>query len=206
MSEPLYRLPSSPSFTVCMLKCRSHHHHQCYIEARGSECTARGSAGMLSLLAAGHRCSSRSFRGLQPTDVTIHRRLSVQVTRLLGLSHHPYQRDTTPGDLPQCIHGDETLAYHLTPHLSTAWLLKPYCTENRGSRTRGTQAREREVFYERMFRQYLACDRCVTPVTVYHQTLPLSPLVQYPGLPARMIISRQCSLCHVSARPVVVSL
>lgn len=157
-------------------------------------------------LAAGHRCSSRSFRGLQPASVTIHRQLGVQVTRLLGLSYHPYQRDVTPGDLPQCIHGDEALAYHLTPHLSTAWLLKPYCTENRGGRTRETQAREREVFYERMFRQYLACDRCVTPVTVYHQTLPLSPLVQYPGLPARMIISRQCTLCHVSARPVVVSL
>ena len=53
MSEPLYILLSSPLFTVCMPKCRSHHHHQCDIEARGSECTARGIAGMLSLLAAG---------------------------------------------------------------------------------------------------------------------------------------------------------
>jgi hypothetical protein len=92
MSEPLYRLLSSPLFTVSMLKCRSHHHHQRYIEARGSERTARGSAGMLSLLAAGYRCSSRSFQGLQPASVTIHRQLDVRVARLLGLLHHPYER------------------------------------------------------------------------------------------------------------------
>jgi hypothetical protein len=53
MSEPLYRLLSSPLFTVSMLKCRSHHHHQFYIEAGSSDRTARGSAGIVSLLAAG---------------------------------------------------------------------------------------------------------------------------------------------------------
>jgi len=61
MSEPLYRLSTSPLFTVSMLKCRSHHHHQCYIEAGSSDRTARGSAGIVSLLAAEYRCSSRSF-------------------------------------------------------------------------------------------------------------------------------------------------
>jgi len=29
MSEPLYKLLSSPSFTVSMLECCSHRHHQC---------------------------------------------------------------------------------------------------------------------------------------------------------------------------------
>jgi hypothetical protein len=149
MSEPLYRLLSSPLFTVCMLKCRSHHHHQCHIKRRGSERTVRGSAGILSLLAAGYRCSSRSFQGLQPASVTIHRQLGVKFTRVVGLSHDPYQRDMTPGDLSQRIHGAEALAYHLTPRLSTAWVLKPYCTENRDGSAR-------VLFCERRLRQYLA--------------------------------------------------
>jgi hypothetical protein len=40
---------------------------------------------------------------------------------------------------------------------------------------------------------------CVTPVTVYHQTPPLSPPVLYSGLPVRMVMSSQCTLYHASA-------
>ena len=109
-----------------------------------------------SLLAAGYRRSNRSFQGMQPGSVTIDRQLGVQVTRLLGSSHHPHQRNMTPGDLPQCSHGAEALAYHLAPHLSAACVLKPYRTENRDDHAQETQAGEREVSCERMLRQYLA--------------------------------------------------
>ena len=43
-------------------------------------------------------------------------------------------------------------------------------------------------------------------VTVYHQALPLSPLVLYSGLPVRIVMSSRCTQYHVSAEPVVVSL
>jgi hypothetical protein len=62
----------------------------------------------------------------------------------------------TPGDLLQCSHGAEALAYHLAPHLSAACVLKPYRTENRDDHAQKTQAGEREVFYEKRLRQYLA--------------------------------------------------
>jgi hypothetical protein len=47
---------------------------------------------------------------------------------------------------------------------------------------------------------------CVTPVTVYHQTLPLSPPALYSGLPVRMVMSSQRTLYHAGAASAVVSL
>lgn len=71
--------------------------------------------------------------------VTIHRQLGVQVTRLLGLSHHLHQRDITPCDLPQCSHRAEALGCHPTMHLI---ILHSCCNDKREAHIRETQAAE----------------------------------------------------------------
>ena len=47
---------------------------------------------------------------------------------------------------------------------------------------------------------------CVTPVTIYHQTLVLFPPVLYSDLPVRMVMSSQRTLYHAGAASAVVSL
>jgi hypothetical protein len=107
--------------------------------------------------------------------MTVHRQLGVQVGRLPGLSHHPYQRDMTLGDLPQWSHGAAALAGHPTPYLT---VLYACCTDKRDAHVREPRATKHDARWERMSRQYLAWKRCATRASPYHLTLPLpSPYV-----------------------------